>query len=319
MHLTNRLSTFSTARAPIESRISLWEDHNRDALISLRVASFARESISSTMMTLPLESMKLTAIRGNDHVIERSDSLVKHQPADTIMFCLLNKGDAFFYGPQGVDGLVGSEAILYDPDTPFMYGFKSSMEQFIFEIPRADFHRLTGMERLEEPIFFGSQDSLMLGTSRRIFVSAMNAIREGRKVAPQRVEEIFGDVFRQLVTPESGEAENAYYMAARDFISSHAHLSSLSVGDVANAVGISDRHLGRVFSTHGLSVGKYIADVRLDLAHKLLTEDRSRKLTIGQIAKKVGFVHASHFSRAFKARFDGTPRDIRERYSKTNG
>lgn len=295
----------------MEERIPLWEEHNREALIPLRVASYARESISSSMLNLPLESVKLTAIRGNDHVIERSDRLVRSNPADAIMFCLLNKGDAFFYGPQGVGNLVGSEAILYDTDQPFMYGFKSSMEQFIFEIPRAEFYRLTGQETLSEPIFFRNNDSAMLNVSRRIFGSVIHYARTGRNISIQRIEHAFANAFRQLVNPASVDAEDAYFMSAKEFIHSHAHLPQLSVRDVAEEVGISERHLSRIFASQDNSVGRYISDVRLDLAYKLLTGERSRGMTIGEIAQRAGFVHSSHFSRAFRGKYGMSPREAR--------
>lgn len=309
--LPRRLSTFSTLDAPIEERVPLWEEQNREVLITLRVASYARESISSSMLNLPLESVKLTAIRGNDHVIERSDRLVKSNPADAIMFCLLNKGNAFFYGPQGVGSLVRSEAILYDTDQPFMYGFKSSMEQFIFEIPRPEFYRLTGQESLSEPIFFRNNDSAMLNVSRRIFGSAVRSARQGQNISIQRIEYAFTNAFRQLVNPASVDAENAYFMTAKEFIQSHAHLPHLSVKNVADEVGISERHLSRIFASQDSSVGRYISDVRLEFAYKLLIGEGSSEMSIGEIAQRAGFVHSSHFSRAFKGKYGMSPREAR--------
>lgn len=309
--LPRRLSTFSTFDAPVEERVPLWEEQNREALITLRVASYARESISSSMLNLPLESVKLTAIKGNHHVIERSDRLIKTSPADAIMFCLLNKGEAFFYGPQGVDSLVESEAILYDTDEPFMYGFKSSMEQFIFEIPRAEFFRLTGKETLSEPIVFRNNDLAMLNISRRIFASAVQAARTGQNISVQKIEYTFGNTFRQLVNPASVDIENVYFISAKNFVDSHAHLPHLSVKDVADEVGISERHLSRIFASRDLSVGRYISDFRLETAYKLLIDYRSKNMPIGQIAQRTGFMHSSHFSRAFKAKYGITPREAR--------
>lgn len=311
----HRLTVFSTSNAPVEKRIPLWEEQNREALIPLRVASYARESISSSMLNLSLGSVKLAAIKANDHVIERPERLVKTSPADTIVFCLLNKGDAFFYSSQGVNSLVGSEAILYDTDSPFMYGFKSSMEQFIFDIPREEFYRMTGLEGLSEPMFFRNQDNLMLNVSRRIFASTIQSVRKGKSIAAKKVEHTFGDVFRQLINPASENPENAYFMAATDFVRSHAHLPNIAVKDVADAVGISERHLSRIFAARELSVGKYISDTRLDIAYRLLTGEHSKGLSIGQIAQDVGFGHSSHFSRAFKAKYGMSPREARHSHA----
>lgn len=206
------------------------------------------------------------------------------------------------------------DAVVYDGDTPFLYGFTSSMAQFVYRIPRLEFYRMTGKESLEEPLFFRGNDSPMLDASRRIFTSTIKAFRAGMKVHPGKIEESFNHVFQRLVGSALQEPDDAHFTAAKEYIYHQWHLPDLAVKDVARTVGVSERQLSRIFSANDLSVGKFISDVKLENAYKLLTNRQSQKIGIGQLAQRAGYRHASQFSRAFKRKYGMTPRDVRKGY-----
>src|SRR5699024_8123641 len=303
------LSVFSTMNAPIEERVPLWEDETRETMLGLRVSSFANESMSSAMLNSSLDSVKLTAMKCNEHVVERSDALLKTSQADVIVFCLLNKGTAFYYGRQGMTNLREMDAVIYDADTPFLYAFGSSMAQYVYQIPRSEFYRMTGRQTLDEPLFFRGSQSPMLAASRRIFTSTIRAFRAGKNVDPGQIEQTFMGVFEYLVGSEHQNPDAVYFTAAKEFIDEQWYWPDLAVKDVAKAVGISERQIARVFSANNLSIGKYISDIRLENSYKLLTIRGAEKMSIGQLAQHAGFRHASQFSRAFKRKYGITPRD----------
>lgn len=307
--------SFSTSRAPRERRIPMWEDHNRTALVDLRTACVARDSLTSTMLNLPLSSMSLTDIASNDHVIERSNTHIGRTPAGTVLLCLLAKGDASFFGAHGTVRIGSSEAILYDSDEPFMYGFNSPMRQHIFQIPRVKFHELTGRERLPQPVVFGKSDERPLSAFRRIFVNTMRSSILRQNTTADRADETFDGLFSMLLDSRSRGGSRAQYAIAKDFIVSNLDQPGLSVGDVASAVGVSERQLSRVFADHGIGVAESIAEVRLAAAHDMLTSTRADGLSIGEIARRVGYRHPSHFSRSFKARYGTTARDLKNSLS----
>lgn len=303
--------SFSTSSAPREHRIPRWEDHNRTALVDLRTACFARDSLTSTMLNLPLASMRLTDIASNDHVIERTETHIGRTPAGTVLLCLLAKGDASFFGAHGTVRIGSSEAILYDSDEPFMYGFNSPMRQHIFQIPRAKFHELTGRERLPRPVAFGKADEHTLSAFRRIFLNTMRSSILRQEQTAEGVDETFDELFSMLLDSRNRSSSRAHYAMANDFITSNLEQPGLSVGDVASAVGVSERQLSRVFADHGIGVAQSIAEIRLATAHDILTSTRADGFSIGEIANRVGYRHLSHFSRSFKARYGTTARELK--------
>lgn len=76
------------------------------------------------------------------------------------------------------------------------------------------------------------------------------------------------------------------------------------------AIGVSRSNLYRVFAGRG-GVAAAIRDARLDRARQRLASPADRHLTLVQIAYRCGFEDYSTFVRAFRRRFDTTPRDCR--------
>lgn len=87
------------------------------------------------------------------------------------------------------------------------------------------------------------------------------------------------------------EAVSAAYATAR-------------VDALADAVGLSASHLGRLFREQvGLTVRDYLARVRIEVARELLRETEEKTAAI---AEMVGFCDESHLARVFR-RHDGRP------------
>lgn len=91
------------------------------------------------------------------------------------------------------------------------------------------------------------------------------------------------------------------------------HLSEASVGpaEIASALGISVRHLHRLFSATGNSVGDYIRARRLEQCRNDLANPRLKDRTITEIAFFWGFSDSAHFSHSFAKQFGASPRDFR--------
>ncbi|MXN17726.1 helix-turn-helix domain-containing protein [Pseudooceanicola sp. GBMRC 2024] len=85
--------------------------------------------------------------------------------------------------------------------------------------------------------------------------------------------------------------------------------AELDLDSLARRNGVSRRHLTRLVREHtGHSVAELQLGLRLEEARRLLL---GTPLSVQMIALEVGFESASSFTRAFRRRFDCTPRDIR--------
>lgn len=96
---------------------------------------------------------------------------------------------------------------------------------------------------------------------------------------------------------------------ARDFIRTNFD-RHLNLTDIAREACLSSFHFHRTFRTFfGETPHQFVIRLRLDCAAERLRRSDS---SITEIAVAVGFESATHFSRAFKHRFDVAPQLYRE-------
>ena len=102
-------------------------------------------------------------------------------------------------------------------------------------------------------------------------------------------------------------------IAAADY--TRAHLDRVTVSDVARAVGVSERTLRRIFSTHlGMSWRSYLLRARVLRSMALLVQsDRS----VLEVSIAVGFDDAGAFARSFARHCGETPSAYKRRISGT--
>jgi AraC family transcriptional activator of tynA and feaB len=92
-----------------------------------------------------------------------------------------------------------------------------------------------------------------------------------------------------------------------------AHLSDPELGpvEIAAAADISVRHLHRLFSNAGSTLGNCIRARRLEHCRNDLANPSLRSKTITEIAFSWGFSDSAHFSRSFRRQFGICPRIFR--------
>lgn len=89
----------------------------------------------------------------------------------------------------------------------------------------------------------------------------------------------------------------------------------LSTDDLAFHVGVSRRHLERLFKKHLQTVpSKYYLELRLEKARQMLRQSDKPALQVGLAC---GFSSASYFSTAYRNHYGVTPREERKRAAET--
>ena len=79
----------------------------------------------------------------------------------------------------------------------------------------------------------------------------------------------------------------------------------LRLSEVARLVGVSQRHLERLFKRQlGESPNGYYLKVRLNSGRKILMQSR---LSIWEISSACGFQTSSHFSKSYRMLFGNSP------------
>ncbi|MGB6351956.1 MAG: AraC family transcriptional regulator [Pseudolabrys sp.] len=100
---------------------------------------------------------------------------------------------------------------------------------------------------------------------------------------------------------------------AKSYIIENSSRRELSIGTVASHLGVTPRHLQRLFEREDTTFSEFLLAQRLNRAHYMLTQPRLAQSPVATIAYDVGFGDLSYFSRCFKKLYGATPRDIRNR------
>jgi len=302
---------FSTVGLPAEQRVELWEGHNADALIGLRCRTLTSAVLEATEINVQLDRVQLARVQGNAHVVERDQSMIRQRPTESVALFFSLAGEAFFYHDDAVRTLRPGQMLLCDADRPFMRGFSQGLEELVLKIPRDVFAELTGIDRIPKPFvanFAAGANSIAHTLARQI----------GGAVRAEDSNPADEQTLLELVAALAGRSQDAdlsaaHRAAAHTYIDQHLADPRLSAASVATAVGISTRHLSRVFAQSSTTLPKYVLTRRLEAARLLLQKPAATSMTIAELAHHCGFTSAAHFSNAFATHFGERASDVRRR------
>jgi AraC-like DNA-binding protein len=301
---------FSTVGLPEGRRVELWESHNAAALIGLHCRTLTAAPLTATEINVQLSRVHLARVRGTSHVVERDQELIRRRPAGSVALYFSLAGEAFFYHDDGVRTVQPGEMLMCDADRPFLRGFSHGLEELVLKIPRLVFAEVTGIGELPRPrvtAFGAGGNAVARALARR--VGAVARTEDSQPVD----EEALLDLVAALAGPGRPGVSATYRAAAQAYIDVHLGDPGLSAARVAAAVGISARHLSRVFAEAGSSVPRYILGRRLEAARRLLERPAAVPASVAEVAGRCGFASVAHFSTAFTARFGERATDVRRR------
>lgn len=120
-----------------------------------------------------------------------------------------------------------------------------------------------------------------------------------------------GCLGRESMMPDAVDTPTSLALAKVISRYVEANLSeNLTPASLAQTFRMSRSQIYRIFAPHG-GVANYLWDRRLQRSLQLLSQHRYSHKNISTIAFDCGFNSESHFSRAFRAKFKITPRQVR--------
>lgn len=110
---------------------------------------------------------------------------------------------------------------------------------------------------------------------------------------------------------EQSTHKSAMLLRLKDEIRTHLRDAGYTLDAAAAALGVTPRYVNALLGPEGTSFGRYLLEARLQAARRDLVDPRNIHRQITEIAFDWGFNNASHFGKAFKDRFDMTPREAK--------
>lgn len=308
---------FSTQGLPATSRLELWEQHNAQALLPLDIRTIDESPLLAQEINLRHGELRFAGVTGSSQVVERNEAFIKKNPTDAIAIFFTLEQEAFFFHRGGNEFLKPGQAVIHDADSPFMRGFGRGLKEMVLTIPREKYLKLNGGKPLLGPRvveFGGSSGSNPQLRALAKLVSDTISARDLAQVpdGPLNPETAVMEMLGHFLMGEERSSSAGYLLAAYSFIDDHLGEPDLGIAEVSLALGLSERHLSRIFREAGEPPGGYIRVRRLEVAKELLSNPAHGLLQVGQVATRVGFISQSYFTRAFKAHYGTTPLQLRK-------
>lgn len=309
------VETISTVDVEPTLRNAVWEARNRSHLLGLKASSPQQTGVVGTMRSAVINGLSVADITGNAHTVERTPEMAQQLRVDSVMFTFVLAGESFHFNGTSPVLVKQGEVAIYDSDTPFLLGFSEGMHAVVATVPRyhlADIGMQDAFRNLK--VMRHNGNGVDSESTRHLLNVLTDAFEAPVGVNPHEFGETFVEATLQAVRRLSGQAKDSakdYFTEAMALIQRHLVDPDLSVDSVARSLNLSQRHLSRIFSSHGTTVAQAILQVRLEHALTLLTTPEGAHLTAAQVGQRSGFGSASHFSRVFRNQFGMSPTEAR--------
>lgn len=140
--------------------------------------------------------------------------------------------------------------------------------------------------------------------------------KEARAGVADAAIDLFGTTLRALPhnrRPSPSHMESFHLARIKAFVHEHLRDPDLDVETVSRSLGMSVRHIHRLFRNEPLHLMQWVWSERLRHCYAELNRESQRHRTVAQIAYDWGFNDAAHFSRTFRQRYGLAPTELRER------
>lgn len=155
------------------------------------------------------------------------------------------------------------------------------------------------------------------GSGRGSYAAALVA-QVGRAVGPagdgSADEHAVLDLVAAVVArpaASAAQAASTHFAAAEQYVRQGLRDPTMSARRIADAIGLSERQLSRVFAERGTSVPRFVARCRVAMAGRMLRMPSYAEHSVEAIGRRCGFSSAAQFSRVFREQTGTSPSEAR--------
>jgi AraC-like DNA-binding protein len=300
-----------------DQRLAYWVDMICTTYVQLECDAKESVDFRGSILSHRLPGLDLSVVTSRAQRVMRTPHVISKASDDYFIVSLQTQGHAVI-SQDGRDAVMSpGDFAIYDSTRPYVLHFGDDFEEIVLKL-RGDLLRslVHNTEGLTATTVSGRTGA------GHLLINMISTLRdEVDSLLPASAAAVASGVVNVLVAglqslPACRKAElssmSAYHVARiRQCIDDRLHDPALSMESIAAELAMSVGHLHRLFKTEPLSPSQYLWSRRLEACSRELLDSRRAKVSVAEIAFSWGFNDAAHFSRAFRDRFNCSPREWR--------
>lgn len=307
----------STAGLRQHDKFGYWQDVVCRALVDLECRPMSGMAFEASVEGSRLEGLSVARIEASAHRVERQPSAIARASEESLIFNFVLSGVAMAQQDGRSVVLRAGDGAVCDAQRPYSLRFDDTFKIITIKLARSaiahragSIHRITATSFGESsqmcPILFGYLVSFSKQASLLPPAASEKVVRNFTELLAAALDEVI------LASPlPLSEYRATALMRVRDFVERHLDVCELDTAMVSTALNLSPRYINKLFEAESTSLTRYIWRRRLERAAADLQDPARAGLGISAIAMAHGFNDLSHFSRAFRQRFELSPRAYR--------
>jgi len=303
--------TWSTDSVRPREGLSFWRDAVCEAVLNVAPEA-PGESFRASLSGQAFGPLRFASFTSTGHFIVRERGHVNRASDDHYLISLQQRGRSGLEQGEDPFWLEPGEIGIVDGTRPFRVRFPGAVSRLLAVVPR---------QRIESraPWLRGGASRKIAASSPYVDLVRRHLVELASVSLEAHQAELLTDNLCNLLAlataPQGPVAEmpaSTQTEAIMAYCRARLGDPALNPRAVAAHFGISLRTLHLRFEQTGASFGRWLLESRLEECRRALSDPAQRGRTISEIAFAAGFGDLSHFSKAFRARFNEAPRDVRK-------
>lgn len=312
-----QLRQFSTEGVPAHRRVEYWNDITSSALTAQVADPVDRHAFCGRMTYLDVGEVRMLELNASGSTVTRTRAHVGDTTQPMYLMRLVLSGRITAIQDGREVRLRSGDFTLCDASRPYRMFFREPSDLLIARIPRE--RLLQYMRRPEAMVSLRMPgDTGLSGLASRQLRELWRANEDfvSHDAAPRMMEltmHLLASAYSTLpeARAEHGVLATAHRARIVELIERELGDPQLTPSKIAAELGMTSSYLHRVFSDDSETVARYILRRRLHECARALKDPLQANRSITAIAFALGFNSLSHFSRAFRERYDLSPSDYR--------
>lgn len=303
---------WSTEDVEPRHALAYWVDTVCHSFLELDVDSPERNAFRARLDAVPMGSGSLYLVQADTQYVRRTARNIASGTGHWTILMQIREGQQRFRQHGRECELGPGDCTLVDCAEPYELDCNSHTRSVVLRFPREWLATWLPSPEAAAARVFGPGPGWG-GALSAAMAGLENCVENDLQLPAGTVADQLAGLVALAAGPEaqSAKPQDRLYRQLCHALRERCLEADLSPTVFAASQGISRRYLYLLFARAGTTFGGELMRLRLEAAHRLLSDRRCDALTVLEVASRCGFAEPSHFARRFRGAYGLGPLEFR--------